>query len=84
MSASNEWTEYHLTPKGWVTGTEKTDFNVRERERPADAVQTVKVRDYQSSVFSQVDHTREIVWEAKDSQKIAKLKSKFGEAPDLA
>ncbi|WP_192182191.1 hypothetical protein [Mesorhizobium amorphae] len=84
MSASNEWTEYHLTPKGWVTGSEKTDFNLAEHPRPHDAVQTVKVRDYLSSIYSTVEHTRTIIWEAKDVQAIAKLKAKFGEAPDLA
>ena len=24
MSASNEWTEWHLTPRGWERGSEKT------------------------------------------------------------
>ncbi|PBB31178.1 hypothetical protein [Mesorhizobium sp. WSM3868] len=84
MSASNEWTEYHLTPKGWVTGTEKTDFNLTERPRPDDAVQTVKVRDYLSSIYSSVDHTRKITWQSGDVHAIAKLKGKYGEAPDLA
>jgi len=84
MSASNEWTEYHLTPAGWVTGTEKTDFNRTDRPRPLDAVQTVKVGDFLSSIYSKVDHTREITWEVDDAMAIAKLKRKFGEAPDLA
>lgn len=26
MSASDEITEMHLTPNGWVRGSEKTDF----------------------------------------------------------
>ena len=25
MSASNEWTEWHLTPEGWVRGSERRD-----------------------------------------------------------
>lgn len=82
MSASNEWTEYHLTPRGWETGTEKTDFAWDEKKRPADAVQTVKVKDYLSSVFSKMEHSRDVTWEHPDKQGVAKLLKQFGEAPD--
>jgi len=38
MSASKEWTEWHLTPTGWVRGSEKVDYQgvaySGERERP--------------------------------------------------
>jgi hypothetical protein len=27
MAVSNEWTEWHLTPRGWEFGDEKTDFS---------------------------------------------------------
>ena len=30
MSASNEWFEYHFTPRGWESGSSKTDFNREE------------------------------------------------------
>lgn len=36
MTASYEWTEYHLPPAGWVRGSEKTDFGREEVEPPVD------------------------------------------------
>lgn len=60
MSASNEWTIYHLTPRGWEKGTEKSDFARTDRPRPVDTVQTLEVRDYLSSSFSKNEHTRRV------------------------
>lgn len=42
MAASNEWDEWHLTPSGWVKGTEKTDFALNEVPPPKDRVATFK------------------------------------------
>lgn len=84
MSASNEWTEYHLTPSGWTTGTQKTDFGRTDRDDPTDRVQTVRVRDFLSSGFSKVEHTREVVWESADKVSVADLIKQHGEAPDYA
>ena len=58
MSASNEWSEYHLTPNGWVEGSEKLDFSRTERPAPADRVLTVRQHDYLSSSFSKLDQCR--------------------------
>lgn len=40
MAASKEWTEWHLTPNGWIRGTVKTDFTIDVVERPNDAIAT--------------------------------------------
>lgn len=40
MSASLEWTEWHLTASGWVRGTMKTDSNISVIARPTGAVAT--------------------------------------------
>jgi hypothetical protein len=42
MTASREWTEYHLTPAGWMRGSEKTDFDQNEVTPPADRVLTMR------------------------------------------
>ena len=42
MTASYEWTEYHLTPLGWVRGTVKTDFDREDVEPPADRILSVR------------------------------------------
>ena len=39
MSYSDEWTEWHLTPRGWERGSERTDGpDVEFKEPPADRV----------------------------------------------
>ncbi|QHG70168.1 hypothetical protein [Ensifer adhaerens] len=81
MSASNEWTEWHLTPRGWEEGDSKTDFAFNSKAAPADAVQTVKNREYLSSSFSKLEKTSEIQWSSDDKALIAELLAKFGEAP---
>lgn len=81
MSASNEWTEWHLTPKGWERGTEKEDFRRIDRDPPTDRVLTAKYREYLSSSFSTMDKSSEVIWKCDDETSIAALLAKFGEAP---
>jgi|APEBP8051073058_1049385.scaffolds.fasta_scaffold30026_1 hypothetical protein len=38
MSASYEWTDWHLTPNGWVRGTMKTDAGVQSSSAPPSSV----------------------------------------------
>lgn len=40
MSASHEWTEWHLTTGGWVRGTEKTDLTFKVVLPPPNALAT--------------------------------------------
>lgn len=40
MSASLEYTEWHLEVTGWVRGTTKTDSAYVPKERPTDAIAT--------------------------------------------
>jgi hypothetical protein len=81
MSASNEWTEWHLTPSGWVVGTEKEDFRKIERDPPADRVKTVRWHDYLSSGFSKPHRYHSDVWSSEDKDAIARLEAQFGPAP---
>jgi hypothetical protein len=73
MSASNEWSEYHLTPGGWVEGSEKLDFNRSERPAPVDRVLTVRQHDYLSSSFSKLDQWSSIEWHHQDHTLVASL-----------
>lgn len=57
MSASSESFTYHLTPGGWVEGSEKLDFGHRtDRPVPSDRVLTVtfyeKLPAYGKMTFS--------------------------------
>ncbi len=82
MSLSNEWTEWHLTPEGWVRGTEKEDFRTITREPPAERVKTVRWHDYLSSRFSKPDRYHSDIWVSSDRSAVAALEAKFGPPPD--
>jgi hypothetical protein len=81
MSASNEWTEWHLTPRGWERGTEKQDFGRVDREPPADRVLTVVYGQFMGSSFSRMQESLDTTWQSHDTAAIAALKDKFGPPP---
>lgn len=55
MAASNEWTQWHLTPGGWIRGSYKTDFGGQDRSVPSDCVATWEYSEYLSSHHSKMD-----------------------------
>lgn len=83
MAASNEWTEYHLTPTGWIEGNCQTDFKYTEKPIPADRVATYTHSQYVSSVFSKCDFNTEQDWRSPDASDayIKTLTDKFGTCP---
>ncbi|WP_396604869.1 hypothetical protein ACFLEY_22385 [Bradyrhizobium sp. YCK136] len=81
MSLSNEWTEWHLTPEGWVRGTEKEDFRTINREPPPDRVKTVVYKQRLASVYSKLEEGHSVTWAANDSAAISRLETKFGPPP---
>lgn len=42
MALSKEYTLWHLTPTGWVSGDSKTDFKFTQKDAPSDTVLTIK------------------------------------------
>jgi hypothetical protein len=82
MSASDEWTEWHLTPDGWKVGSTKVDFaGVTEQEPPPDRVLTHRWSEHLSSVHSTMDRAGEIIWQSDDQKAVAALLAKFGNPP---
>ncbi len=82
MSASNEWTDYHLTPQGWQEGSIRRDFgNVREKEPPSDRVQTYRWSEEFSSLYSRLECGGQVVWESTDKAAVQTLRATFGDPP---
>lgn len=81
MAASREWTQWHLTPSGWIAGTSKLDF-VGEEQRPTpnDRVKTCLYREEMSSPFSKLNSSVETVW-VGDASTAEKLEAEFGPCP---
>lgn len=83
MAASDEWTEWHLTPRGWERGTEKEDFKgIDRKEPPADRVMTTKYRQHMGSSFSPVKETNQKEWTGPDCNLIKTLLDSFGPPPN--
>ena len=82
MSLSDEWTEWHLTPLGWVRGSNRTDgIGVAAKPEPPDRVLTYRWCEEQSSSYSRANREREKVWESTDKVPVPKLLGQFGAAP---
>jgi hypothetical protein len=82
MSLSSEWFYYHLTPRGWVEGTEQLDFGAGvERPVPDDRVMTVVFHESLSSIFSQPARSAYVEWRHSASRSIKRLQERFGAPP---
>jgi hypothetical protein len=76
---SNEWTEWHLTPRGWVRGSTRRDPKVIDDvEPPSDRALTKRYCEYG---VSSVEATQEELWRSPDAALVAGLLSQHGEAP---
>jgi hypothetical protein len=70
MSASNEWWTWHLTPRGWVSGSEKLDHyrEPKQVEPPSDRVLSLVVHDYWPSTYRQEHWLTEEFGSSNDEQ----------------
>jgi len=84
MALSKEWTEWHLTPRGWECGSTKTDFasTTVERPPPADRVLTVRFHERVSDMHSKAERWIDEEWQADDVASVKALLERFGPAPE--
>ena len=82
MPISEEWTDWHLTPRGWKCGTEQKDYRRVDRTPPADRVLTSKYRLYLRSSDSMVDKGHEDIWRSPDSDVVDELLKLYGNPPE--
>ncbi len=83
MASSNEWTEWHLTPRGWERGTEKIDFGDTEVViPPEDRVLTCVYRQYMGwGVKASSASPVEEEWRSDDEDMVYLLLEEHGECP---
>lgn len=81
MAKSREYREWHLTPSGWVMGTDKTDTTTDEVEPPSDRVLTVQCGTVlRASDFANWEIFKREIWRAPGQDDlIAELIQKFGD-----
>jgi hypothetical protein len=83
MSASNEWQEYHLTPRGWVPGNYKHDGGSGEVTvpEPPDSVAVYRYREKIPSMYSLADCTTSLVRTIGSQEAVVELLDRFGPCP---
>lgn len=80
---SNEWTEWHLTPEGWVSGSERRDFgNITEVTPPPGSVVVYRYNEQMSSMFSDTDRFVSHVSGNTKSPEVTALLARFGPCPE--
>ena len=83
MSASHEWTEWHLTRRGWEQGSSLIDFGaVQKKPPPDDRVATYTHDQYMGSIYSQLQKSTRRTWICDDQELVKRLTHKFGNCPD--
>jgi len=80
MPLSNDCWEWHLTPTGWVLGTERLDQFLEQRSTPEDRVLSGRFEETLEDAFSELKLTWEVFW-TDPSIDTSTLLSKFGEKP---
>jgi hypothetical protein len=82
MSASNEYTDWHLTPRGWEAGSARHDFGAdRPKPPPHDRVLTIHYTEKMSSPFSPCLEAEDESWRGNNDAKIKQLLKQFGKCP---
>lgn len=83
MAASKEWTEWHLTPQGWICGTERIDNgNITKKDPPSDRVISFRFSEVYSSVFSKPAKSVDEIWKSDNKNNIDELLKQYGCCPE--
>jgi hypothetical protein len=84
MAASNEWTEWHLTPRGWERGDRQLDFGQRYDgpSTPADRVLSATYSEYCQRNGDPLSITTKETWSCENKDAVSSLLKQFGPAPD--
>jgi hypothetical protein len=82
MAESREWTEWHLTPRGWEHGAWQLDGpSDLKVPPPANRVLTYEYEEEISSPFSGMSISHREIWRGSNAAWIEELLAKWGAAP---
>lgn len=80
MAVRKEWTEWHLTPRGWERGSMRVqDKGNQWVEEPADRVASWVYSETETSAGSR--QSAEPTWDNKSPEEAQKLIESFGPCP---
>ena len=86
MAVRREWTEWHLTPRGWEIGSTRHGDNGNNwQSEPDDRVLSAVYKEQQTSAKPEATCGTEESWRSKDpvlAATIPELLARFGTCPE--
>jgi hypothetical protein len=76
-----QWTDWHLTPRGWERGSHTDGQDTEWKDAPEDRVLTYRWSKSQSSPHSDTFSELEKEWESDKSTLVRELFEKYGKVP---
>lgn len=83
MAIRKEWTEWHLTPRGWERGAARVHGEGNTWvEEPTDRVLSFVYQELQTDASPEVQKWAEETWRSKKAQNIDALLKQYGPCPE--
>ena len=82
MAVRRDWTEWHLTPRGWEPGsTRREGSGTKWADEPQDRVLSCVFQELQATEPTNVERSTEETWRSKKATDVDDLLKQFGECP---
>jgi hypothetical protein len=83
MPARKEWTEWHLTPRGWEKGATRVHNQGNTWvEEPLDRVLSCVYQELETDASPEVKKWKEETWRSKKPEQVTDLEKKYGPCPE--
>jgi len=83
MPARKEWTEWHLTPRGWEKGATRVHNQGNTWvEEPLDRVLSCVYQELETDATPEVKRWKEETWRSKKPEQVTELEKKYGPCPE--
>jgi hypothetical protein len=83
MPARKEWTEWHLTPRGWEKGATRVHNQGNTWvEEPLDRVLSCVYQELETDATPEVKKWKEETWRSKKPEQVTELEKKYGPCPE--
>ena len=83
MALRNEWTEWHLTPRGWEKGATRVQGKGNNwTAEPEDRVLSFVYKEVESPSSPEVNKSLEETWHSKKDKVVDELLKQYGNCPE--
>jgi hypothetical protein len=83
MALRNEWTEWHLTPRGWEQGATRVQGKGNTwTAEPEDRALSFVYKEVEASTSTEVNKSLEETWRSKKTKHVEELLKQYGACPE--